>query len=283
MRIVFNKERNFNSILNVTFAYIKQEFKPLMKAVLFLSGPVILLSGIIYSFIIPKLHNVLGNPFKIGLLSVFDFSLGNAYWINLALIIISLASIITVTNSYIFLYVSNNAKGFTLNDVAKESLKRFLKILILGVVGTIIVLVGSIVIIPGIYLAVTLMLIFPIAIIGQKDIFDSISRSFDLIKSNWFSSFFLMLFLFIITFFLGIAFYIPLYIINAFFELNAVSLETSVFGELFTTIMTTIAIFLSNLSYTILFIAIAFHYFSLVEKHESPTLQKMISSINDEN
>lgn len=50
-KIEFRKEREFTSVLGDSIKFLKQNFKPLFSAILLIIGPIVLLSGLAYSFL----------------------------------------------------------------------------------------------------------------------------------------------------------------------------------------------------------------------------------------
>ena len=75
---------------------------------------------------------------------------------------------------------------------------------------TIITLLATVLlIIPGIYVSVALMIIYIVGLNEDKGFFDSMSRSFYLVKNKWWFTFGLLIVLSLIQGFLGLLFQVP--------------------------------------------------------------------------
>ena len=109
--------------------------------------------------------------------------------------------------------------------------------------------------------------------------FDAMSRCFYLIKNKWWFTFGLLFVLGLIQGFMGFLFQIPQYIAMFFVAFN--SFDGSGINSTTEIILmvTTIISSLNLLFYSISFVGIAFHYFSLVEQKEAKGLLNKIESI----
>ena len=140
-------------------------------------------------------------------------------------------------------------------------------------------LVTVLLIIPGIYVSVALMIIYIVGLIEDKGFFDSMSRSFYLVKNKWWLTFGLLIVLSLIQGFLGFLFQVPQYIAMFVIAFNSVDGNgTDSFTEIIL-IVTTIISTLNFIFYAISLVGIAFHYFSLVEQKEAKGLLDKIDSI----
>lgn len=275
--LIFSQERNLNESINITFAFLKQEFRLFSKAVLFIAGPIILLSSIFYTawtFFTPKLTNT---PFTVGFFSFFNFSLSIEYFFNLLLSMFSISILGSVTNSYVWLYKSKGKENFYLKDIKDLSLKKFLSFWLLSFLVLSITAFSFLLIIPGIYVIVALSICYPVYMNENIQISDTIPRCFSLIKQNWWKTMLLILVFIIISFIIEVLFFIPQTILRSFFQVNGIN---SFSASIFFSIFSTIGIFLSNITYTFLFLGLSFHYFSLMESSESTSLQNRIKEIN---
>ncbi len=121
-KIEFRKVRDFGGLLNVTFDYIKRNFKILFKSNLFISAPVILLAGVflgiyqssMFNFAVDYNLQQIGIPF---LLSMFFMML--AYLIIMA-----------VTYSHLMIYKKSESGVFDIDDVWRMTKQNFFMLLI---------------------------------------------------------------------------------------------------------------------------------------------------------
>ena len=59
LKIEYHKTRDFGKKINATIEFIKQNFKPLFKAMLFIAGPPIILGSILMAQILDNFMNIL--------------------------------------------------------------------------------------------------------------------------------------------------------------------------------------------------------------------------------
>ncbi|RPI64561.1 MAG: hypothetical protein EHM44_03045 [Ignavibacteriales bacterium] len=273
-KIEFQRYRDFGQIINATFEFLRENFKQLAKAVIYLVGPFILLTGIFGGLYQKDLFS-----FTSTIKSLSEFGIAFGLYIFFA-ILTSLVLVSTVY-SYILLYLKRQDDiPIEVDEVWLMVKSKTLKILLFSIgYGLVTVFATILLIIPGIYVSVSLMIIYIVGLNEDKGFFDSMSRSFFLIKNKWWFTFGLLLVLSLIQGFLGFLFQIPQYIamfVVAFnsAEGNATSSTTEIIF-----IVTTIISSLNFIFYSISLIGIAFHYFSLVEQKEAKGLLDKIESI----
>jgi hypothetical protein len=188
-----------------------------------------------------------------------------------------------ITLGYIKSYIENN--GVITREIVWTNSKQYLlKILGFGFVTTIIVFFASILfVIPGIYFAISLSLVFTIGVVEDETIGTSISRSMYLIKDYWWITFGGLLLIGLITYIIVIVFAIPNLIMVFINTLLTVQNKTTP-GLLFNIIQIICSIIyaMGFLMYFIPIIYLAFHYHNLVERKEEPTLLDDIEKIGIE-
>jgi hypothetical protein len=270
-KIEFRKVRDFGGLLNVTFDYIKKNFKVLFKSNLFISAPAILLAGVFMGLYQSSMFNftdypdlaVIGIPFLIGM-----------FFTALSYLIITV-----VTYSHLMIYNKSQDGIFDIDAVWKMVKKNFFTILFTGIGYSFAVGLGFIfLIIPGIYLSIALSMIFIVRLEEELGFFDSVSRCIKLIKDNWWFTFGLIIVVGFIQGFLMYALYIPNYIVMFFTAFTGYDQEAGSFNKILY-IISSIISSLGTLSYVISTIAIAFHYYNLVERKEAPGLLQQIDEI----
>jgi hypothetical protein len=140
-------------------------------------------------------------------------------------------------------------------------------------------------IIPGIYLMVVLSLIAPIMIIERKSFGDAFSRSFKLISDKWWSTFGLIFVTTLIAGFMAFVFAIPQYIFTfliAFHKTSDVGAQPELWQQAGLVIGTMIYSFGANLLQSIVFIAVAFQFYNLVERREAQGLMNKVESFGQD-
>lgn len=274
----FKQDREFGDILNATFVFIKQNFKPLGKTLLIYASPFIVMTAIAYAFFNVSMYSgMIGagmNIFNmIGQMSGYTF-------LYLLLATTSHTIFIGLLYGYIKLYNEKGFGNFEPVDVWKFALKYFFLILGAQIVFGLVIAVGFILLLlPGIYLLVSLSLLLIILLIEEKGFSDAFSRSFLLTHKRWWWTFLLVLVTYIIMAVINYIFSMPYIIIQSTIVIHGGGTEISkIFYGFFIAISQTV----SYISYTIPMIAFAFHYFSIVESVERPSLHNEIENIGSE-
>lgn len=96
-KIEFRKEREFTGVLGDSIKFLKQNFKPLFLSIMLIIGPIVLLSGLAYSFMqTSMLSNSFTNPG-----SVF----GQAYFMTIGVVYLLMLVNSVLLNSVVFNYM----------------------------------------------------------------------------------------------------------------------------------------------------------------------------------
>lgn len=267
-KIDFRKIRDFGELINVTFDFIRQNFKKLFLSMLLIAGPAIFVTGVtsgLYQSNVFSLLNPDLNTFSVSLV-LFYLSAFVTYQL-----------IIAVIYSYINLYLDSEG-DFDVNDVWNNVKKNIWMIVFTSIGVFFAVMLGLLLlIIPGIYLSVALTLIFIVRMREKLTFFESISRCRYLIAGNWWFTFALLLILAVIQYFFTFIFYIPQYVGIFIGFLHTTNGEPGI-SSIFM-IITSLISSISYFFYAIAIIGISFHYYSLIEKKEAVGLLKKLDSI----
>lgn len=261
------EERDFGEKFNATFQFARQNFKNLSLSLLFLGAPLMIVSNLFVAYYQSDMQI---GPFN------YANGLPNDFWylymVIVPVYIIAYSWLMTVTYAYINEYLIGN-REITPQQVFNRASYKIGKIIVSSIIMTIMIGFASLLLlIPGIYLAIALTFVQVIVIVEDRPVFESISRSISLIKGKWWSTFGLLVVMSIIVGLMQLVFTIPTYI-NLFF--NRLHKELFAFdtGTIISNIIATIGI---TLLYSLFFIAIAFQYFNMVERHESKGLMNEI-------
>ena len=285
-KIVFHKIRNFSQKLNATIEFIRQNIKPLGKAVLYILGPMAILNGLLFSQYIDFAFGGMSAQDQINVQNPFDFIFNPSY---IGFIFISGFSALlnfAVIFNYMKLYQNKYPEPISVTEVLNASWKDLLPLLFLSVIAMILIMVGFLAfIIPGIYLMVAMSLSIPILFFERLGIFESIGRSFKLIKGKWWSTFGLLFVANIMMYAVSLIFMVPFYIfyfIKMLTLVEEVGITTDTTSSMFQGGMMLSVMFMflgSFLTYTIPMIALSFQYFNLVERRESVGLMSEIEKL----
>jgi hypothetical protein len=280
--INFKEERDFGQVLNATFQFIGQEFKPLGQVILFYVLPFIILASVVTGVFINNTFNwarLIEDPESFAEIGNMIGGAGGVWILSM----LSYLFLMLGVYSYISLYVEKGRGNFQKEDVWKKMSQNILPVIGTGIVVGLLVVIGfAFCIIPGIYFAVSLSMIFILLIHEKLSFGDAFSKSFQLTKLQWWWTLLLLIVLTIITSILSGIVSFPVGINAVIQGLHAVQegdMPGNFFGP-FGTAYLVIANIISYLLYSIIYVAIAFQYFNLIEISEKPSLAERIAAIN---
>jgi len=268
-RIDFRLSRDFGEVINATFQFVQQNFRKLFSCILFIGGPFVLLAGlsigVLQSYIIePNLSSV-SYTLSASLVYMFAF-------------LMALLVVMATVYHYIYLYIAGASPEVA--DVWRLVRRDFWKLLFSGI--GIVLLSGfgfMLCFLPGLYLFFALTPVFNIQTYERLGFFEAISRSFKLISGRWWRTFGIWLVLSIVQALISFIIVSPLYVAIAVVAFLTPDMGITL-PENLATLLLTVAQSLNNilslLCGALVFVAMAFHYFSLVEEKEGLGLMEKI-------
>lgn len=280
-KIELRRTRDFSAKVNATFEFLRQNFKTMAKCLVFISGPFILLQGLFNGLYQKEALSF--DPTGAG---IFGNFLGDTFmWLGISMIFLLFGYIISLIVVFEFIRLYESRENPETIDVPEiwETVKQYLLSMIgAGIAIAIVISIGILfLIIPGIYLMVVLTLVTPIMIIERKSFSDAFSRSFKLISEKWWSTFGLLFVTTLIAGFMAFVFAIPQYIFTfliAFHKTSDVGAQPELWQQAGLVIGSMIYSFGANLLQSIVFIAIAFQFYNLVERREAQGLMNKVES-----
>jgi len=273
----FRQQREFGDVINATFTFISQNFKKLIKVILFYGGPFYL----IYGIVLGSLQLNLFSPFRNGHLNGDDlFAFAVKYLLLIVVAVITHVFNYALVYSYIKLYNEKGQDGFEISEVWRMAWRKFFMVFGTSIVAGLLVGLGCLFLFfPGIYISIPLTLIIAVRMNEDKGLGNALDRCFYLVKNKWWVTFGLVIVAYLISSAMSYVFMIPQYVMIFLTAFHGKS--TPEFGYLMT-ICTAISSFFTMILTNIPLIAIAFHYFSLVEQKDNPGLLERIESIGHE-
>lgn len=279
--IQFKRTRNLGELIQGSFAFARQEFKPLFTLLLMYAGPFVLMYAIAAAYYQNDMQQLTTDPTAftqtymndpISMLKTFAKPLLSMMLFGM----VSMVMITAITFSYIKTYIELGHNNFTTDDVwstAKQHIGPFFGYSL--AYGAIVSIGMFLFIIPGMYWYVAFSLLFVVRIMENKSLGESLGRSQHLIKDNWWSTFGFYLVMSIIIGAISSVFGIAQGIITG---IQAATGGSDVLQFVHIAVGAVVA-FLSYLFYVLLYIGQALLYFSLVEGKESPELENRINQI----
>lgn len=309
--IEFHKARDFSKKVNDTFEFLRQNFKPLIKSILFIAGPPVLMGSLLIGSFIGELFNFTQSSYTNGGGEMAgNYFMSVNFWLQIILagIFLLVSGVVSISsiNNYILLYGEKKSNQIEVSEVwsrVKETFWMYLGTMvfftILFLLGYMLMLVPVIllstispwllvlsvfgVIIVLFYLLFGASLTFFIRAYEKIGFFSAISRSFYLVKGKWWSTFGLIMVLSMIVSTMSYLFIMPWYIATIVSTLHNTS--TNVFQEpsLNWKILTMLSFTLYYLAQMVLYsipnVGIAFQYFNLVELKEAKGLLDDIETL----
>jgi hypothetical protein len=277
------QQRDFGDKINVTFQYVSQNFRSLGLSLLYIVGPVALIAGIASGIFQSNILDLAkrkadfdpdDNPIAVfGLMSSI-FS--PVFWLTIFFGILAILVVSLTTYAHMKVYARKNGEFVTVAEVWEEMQPAIGRGLIISLLGSIITGVGFLFfIIPGIYVAVVLVLALAVTVFEGTDFGSTWDRCFKLIRDKWWSTFGLVLVMGIISGIIGLIFTLPAGIINFFIGAKLLP-DIGGFWVVLGNVIGTVG---GTLLRSLIYVAIGFQYTNLVERQEGRGLLSAIDSI----
>ncbi|SDS88138.1 hypothetical protein [Winogradskyella sediminis] len=210
--IEFRKQRDFSSILSDTFGFIRNEFKPFIKAIFNIAGPAI----IIFMLSLAAYNYVVGD--------LFNFTNVNDSNVNTTSVILTIVAVITYFVSAIAAYILTASttlfyiksyvdyKGnINETEIKSNVYKSFWSFFGLSFLkGVTLVIATMLCVLPVFYAMIPMAIVFSIYVFEPKrSTSDAFSQSFTLANADFWTAFGVFLILGVIYYILSLVFSIP--------------------------------------------------------------------------
>ena len=281
-RLNLFQQRDFGNKINATFQYVTQNFRSLGLALLYIVGPLALLTGIASGVVQSNVLSTVGattqaNPadplagFRM-LQTIFT----PTYWVALFSGLLTGLAVNVVTYVHMKLYAETNGAASSVSEVWRATQPLIGRSLIITILGAIITVVGFFFfVVPGIYVAVVLSLALAVTTFEGTDFGQTWNRCFKLIRDKWWSTLGLLVIMGIISFIVGLIFNIPSGVVG-FLVAGKLLPSASTSWLVLTTIISSVG---GTLLRSLICVALAFQYTNLVERQEGRGLISAIDSI----
>lgn len=277
--IQFRKKREIGEIFTDSFDFIRQEIKPISKLIAIYVLPFIVLYGFVQIYlqknVVSKIDftNTEALLENIGpiYLNVFLFALFGLFVQSL---------LIATYYSYIEVYVKKGKGNFDLSEITPHLFTNGLLAIGASIVVFIVVMLGLILcIIPGIFFANTLSIVFIILLFERKGLGSALSRSAFLVNPQWWNTFLInivgLIIIWVVSFIMAIPTMVAGLSINIFGQ-NQSPVEYPNWYWVVVGASTVISSTLYIIPYTFL----AFQYFNLDERTKSAQITENQQQLN---
>jgi hypothetical protein len=306
--IEYHRARDFSRKMNATFEFIRQNFKPLSKSMLFIAGPPVLIASIIMAtFLDDFIGLTRAAATSVGdteAIETYFFSVN--FWLQATLMfllfLVSAIMSIATVNNYVLLYEEKRSNRIEPADVWARVRDTFwmyfsttLIFFVLFIIVTTVMMipVGLIAALSPvmiffavialycgiIYLMIGASLTYVIRAYEKKGFFEALERSFKLVYNKWWSTFGLIFILYLIMLIASYTLMFAGSIISSAASLHTTSTEVNEqvgwISISFVILIYLVQMFLGTLPN----IGIAFQYFNLVELKEAKGLLGKIDTL----
>jgi hypothetical protein len=269
-KVDFKQSRDFGQLVNDTFVFVKQNWKPLGKALFIICGFFIAVGMVVNVFNQVRIFGEIGTTQpRVGNI------LGPLYFLNILFSIASYTLIGLTTFSYISLYIEKNGTSPSTEEVWSYVKYYFWRFLGSQIALGILVMIGFVLCgIPGIYLFPIVMIMQAMIIFENASLGYVFDRGFKLIKENWWTTFGAFVIIGIAVYALFMLLVLPLSIVTG----ASMAVSKSGTPLPFVILMSVLGHALQIVT-ALFYIVTAFAYYSLVEKKEGASLLDKVNTI----
>lgn len=276
-KIEFKKRRDFGQVINNTFTFMRQNLKPLIKIYFTFCGLFVLASMLTMLLQQYKMVNVINTGIvnRYGKSSGLGSIYGIEYFLSLLFSMASYVSMSVAILSYVAVYVQKGNQTPTTDEVWGYFKYYFFRIFGSSIVLIILLCIAFMFcLVPGFWLFPYVAMMFPIMVIENGSLGYSFSRSFKIIKDNFWITFGTLAVVWIIVSACMSMIVLP----TSLFNMIGMFTHKTPHMSLTLTMITTVLQSLCQVFTIIPIITISLAYFSLVEQKESPGLMERISN-----
>lgn len=273
-KLNLKKVRDFGEVINDTFIFLKQNFKPLFKILIPISILFVVANILLSTFQLISLQDLVKENGTENINGLINKSLATSFITGLFASLVYFVVALT-TYCYIAVYIENKSETPELVQVwgfFKYYFLRYIGIRLLTAIG---IIVGFILcILPGFYLIPIVSLTTAAVVLENRGAFNAIGRAFTLIKQDWWMSFGTLVILIMILYAFVLTLALPSMILGGSAGLFTPNLNRPVYAIIIQSIISGISVY----SYVIVIIGNSILFYSLVEKKES---EGLLDRIND--
>ncbi|WP_231460482.1 MULTISPECIES: hypothetical protein [unclassified Pedobacter] len=278
-KIEFKKIRDFGQIINDTFTFIRQNFKPLIKTYYIFCGLFVLAGMLAMLLQQYKAVNFINNMDGLRNRGYRSQLYGVEYFMAILFSLAGYACTTVTTLSYIAIYVQKGNQTPTTDEVWGYIKYYFFRVFGSSLLLGLLLVVGFVFcLLPGFWLLPIISLVFPIIVIENGTLGYAFGRSFKLIKDNFWITFGTLFIIWIIVYACMSFVVLP----TTLFSMLGLFSGSKPQMSLVFTMLSTVLQYLCQVCTVIPIITIALSYFSLVEQKESAGLMERISTFGNE-
>ncbi|MFD1258473.1 hypothetical protein ACFQ3S_16830 [Mucilaginibacter terrae] len=278
-KIELAKTRDLGETISDTFVFVKQNFKPLFKAVFTFCGLLLLATAVTYSLQQVKLFEYQKRIFDNQGFQSFDTMFdrfGIEYFLSMFFIMLNYSLMTNVVLSFMALYKQKGNIAPTNNELWDHIKYYFIRIFVGTFVLSILSVLATVLCIaPGVYVSPIFGLVFPIIIMENTSFTYAFNRSFNLIKNNWWTTFGTLFVMMLIVYIGYMIFSFPTIIITVINALTHGTKTAATSAPVL--IVITLVQQLGQVLFILLLVALGLCYYNLNEIKEGTGLNDRIN------
>jgi hypothetical protein len=272
--IEFLRTREIGEVINASLYFIRDQFRPVMWSIIYIAGPVFLVAVVLSTLYLAGEFGAGTGPVQYGIFANIMLTMGS----NLAAVLVTV-TIMAVMYEYIFLCFNHGIRPYDIGDVWYAVKRRIVLYFIYSILVTIMTFIGFLfLILPGIYLAITLSFIYMIAFIEDRSFPNAVGRCYEFIQGHWWNTFGLLLLVYIIYYIISMLFSMPALIYGAIIGFLSLGGDGMNMSYLISFLISLVA----SASYIAIILpvtAIAYQYFNIIERKHAPGLSQDIENL----
>lgn len=282
--IEFYQLRSFGEKIGVTIQFLKQNFKGVSISLFYLAAPPLLIGALASSLYLQRVFNGI-NTLESGVANPILDIFGLEYFALIVFNSLGTYMIMLAVFGAMISYQEAPLEAITPQRVWRHGRQRAWPLLGASVLLTILISIASLFfLLPGIILFVFWSIVPAIVVFEKKSPFDALGRAFKLMKDKWFSTLGLLIVLAFILSGITTVLSIPL---SMGMFVNTITLQEEGVAPaspgIFTYLYIGLTTLVSSLGSALIFIAVNFQYFNLVERADSVGLMSQINQLGENN
>lgn len=273
----FREKRQIGEITRATFRFIGAEYKQLASLILAYVLPFMVLFATAQVFLQMKITEGAGIMAEMDmekLMAEASGLYGNVLIIILFNVFVQ-SLYAALVYSYVKIYIEKGTGNFSSSEIVNNLFSNSLKSLAAAFAVSALILAGILFfIIPGLILALFLCLTLFVTIFEQKNLADSLSRSWNLVRKDWGGTLLLNIFGIIIIWVLGIFISIIIFLFQPGLNSTAnVAVGGTIELSSWHWVLSGFSTVITSLAAIIPLLFLAFQYFNLTAKEDKTSLQ----------
>jgi hypothetical protein len=276
----FRQERDFGAKVGATFEFAAAHWRPLGKCLAYFVVPAALLMGLAMGI---SQNQAFGSgevekaTTSLGRIRSLNNVTGLYHWLGVLASFISYTLLGATVYGYVRVRLALPATEEVTPRLVGEQISRYApRLLLSAFLGFILVIIGYVLlVVPGVYLSFALSLAWTVQVLEDTTLSQSFRRSIYLIKNHWWSTLGLIIVMSIIVALINTVFQLP-YLLTFFGRLLQWDFLTS---DVLTVASTMLASVGQMVLYSLIFLALLFQYFNLVEQKEGLGLRNLVASL----